>query len=81
MGPKDNDIFTAIEKLKENGIKVGLLTNNGYWTPLKQRSTILEGCYELFDAVIESCRVGLRKPDPEIYKVSLLINLYSNMKH
>ena len=75
-GPRDEDIYKAIDKLKENGIKVGLLTNNGYWSKQKLRSTILDGCYELFDEVVESCRVGCRKPEKEIYQVgqSSLLN-------
>ncbi|KAI6184611.1 Bifunctional epoxide hydrolase 2 [Aphelenchoides bicaudatus] len=71
MGERDEHIYSAIENLKKNGIKVGLLTNNGYWTDLKQRSTILDGCYELFDEVVESCRVNCRKPEKEIYQIML----------
>jgi FMN phosphatase YigB (HAD superfamily) len=42
---------------------------------LKQRSTILDGCYEQFDEVVESCRVNCRKPEKQIYQVSYNIDV------
>ncbi|KAI6196495.1 Bifunctional epoxide hydrolase 2 [Aphelenchoides besseyi] len=58
MGDHDPHIEKAIEKLKANGIKLGLLTNNGYWN-------------QIFDVVVESAREGVRKPDPKIYEIML----------
>lgn len=51
------------------GLKTGLLTNNAkefetFWRPLLP----LE---ELFDDIVDSSFVGLRKPDPRIYELAL----------
>ncbi|KAI6179182.1 Bifunctional epoxide hydrolase 2 [Aphelenchoides besseyi] len=71
MGEHDPHIEKAIEKLKANGIKLGLLTNNGYWSPKRERTTILDHADEIFDVVVESAREGVRKPDPKIYEIML----------
>lgn len=51
------------------GLMTGLLTNNAkefepFWRPLLPLD-------ELFDDVVDSSAVGLRKPDPRIYELSL----------
>ncbi|KAH7713902.1 acyl-CoA dehydrogenase family member 10 [Aphelenchoides avenae] len=66
---KDENIDEAIKGIKAAGLKVALLTNNGYRAADKKKSVIME-CLEHFDVIVESCRVGLRKPDPEIYKLT-----------
>jgi putative hydrolase of the HAD superfamily len=53
-----------VRRLKDEGYRLGILTNNvkefaPYW-----RATI--PC-ELFDVIVDSCEEGIRKPDPEIY--------------
>ncbi|KAI6233299.1 Bifunctional epoxide hydrolase 2 [Aphelenchoides fujianensis] len=65
----DPTIERAVRKLKEAGFKVGLFCNNGFWTEARKRSMIPEDL-RLFDAVVESCRIGLRKSDPESYHVA-----------
>uniref|UniRef100_A0A915D0D6 Uncharacterized protein n=1 Tax=Ditylenchus dipsaci TaxID=166011 RepID=A0A915D0D6_9BILA len=62
----DLPMHNLIRKLKQAGIKVAVVTNNGFWTPAKNRSVILTDVSK-FDLVVESCRVGLRKPDPNIF--------------
>lgn len=59
----------AIRKIREHGLRTGALTNN--WVADETRgngasSPALDG---LFDVVIESAVVGLRKPDPRIYEM------------
>ena len=63
------EMLSAIEKLREHGFKVGALTNN--WAN-EQGDTTPSGLHELniFHAVIESAKVGLRKPDPRIYELA-----------
>jgi epoxide hydrolase-like predicted phosphatase len=51
------------------GVATGLLTNNAaefadFWRPLLPLD-------ELFDDVVDSSEVGLRKPDPRIYELAL----------
>lgn len=58
-----------IRELKTAGLKLALLTNNiaefsDYW-----RATF--PIDELFDVVVDSSAVGLRKPDPAIYTLTL----------
>lgn len=55
--------------MREHGLKVGMLTNNGWWTPKKQRSVICDDL-SLFDVVVESCKEGVAKPHPKIFEVS-----------
>ena len=56
-----------VRRLKDEGYRVGILTNNvrefaAYW-----HTTIP---MELFDVVVDSCEVGLRKPDEAIYRLA-----------
>ena len=59
------EVVHRIRELRHDGYRTGLLTNNvaewsGAW-----RSTI--PVEELFDDVVDSSEVGMRKPDPAIY--------------
>ncbi len=50
-------------EVRSKGIRTAILTNNvKEWRQWRDRIPI-----ELFDPVVDSCEVGLRKPDPEIY--------------
>ncbi|CAD5228027.1 unnamed protein product [Bursaphelenchus xylophilus] len=70
VGTTDTLILNAVRCLQAQGYKVGLLTNNGYWSRQRERSMIIDEA-DQFDAVVESCRVGFRKPQPQIYKIML----------
>merc|ERR1719348_1355118 len=66
-------MIEAIENLKNHGLKLALLTNN--WKTESGERLLFDGL-SLFDHVIESCKVGMRKPQPEIYNHTLsLLNL------
>ncbi|MGB2757927.1 MAG: HAD family phosphatase [Acidimicrobiia bacterium] len=54
-----------IRELRERGYAIGLLTNNVAAFGDHWKATI--PLDELFDVVVDSSDVGLRKPDPEIY--------------
>jgi epoxide hydrolase-like predicted phosphatase len=63
------DMVEFCRSLRTRGISTGLLTNNAaefadFWRPLLPLD-------ELFDDVVDSSQVGLRKPDPRIYELSL----------
>lgn len=62
-------MYSYIKKLKAKGVKVALLTNNGWWTPDKTKSVIMDDLSP-FDVVVESCKEGIFKPDPKIFEVS-----------
>jgi putative hydrolase of the HAD superfamily len=59
----------AARTLRSEGYRTSLLTNNiaegrDSWRPLLPLD-------ELFDDVVDSCEVGLRKPNPQIYLLAL----------
>lgn len=63
------EVVDFCRDVRARGFRTGLLTNNArefeeFWVPLLP----LE---ELFDDVVDSSAVGLRKPDPRIYELSL----------
>jgi len=55
----------AICRIRERGLRVGALTNN-WATEQPQPPSPLR---ELFDVFVESRAVGMRKPDPRIYRL------------
>ncbi|HVE69596.1 MAG TPA: HAD family phosphatase [Solirubrobacteraceae bacterium] len=53
----------------ERGLRLALLTNNvREWEPLWRAKLPVD---ELFEVVVDSAFVGMRKPDPEIYELTL----------
>lgn len=64
-----DDVVERCRRYRDAGVLTGLLTNNArefepFWRPM----LALE---ELFDDVVDSSAVGLRKPDPRIYELAL----------
>ena len=62
----DTRMVNAVRKARESGLKTGLLSNS--WG--NRDSYRFEHFDTLFDAVVISGEVGLRKPDPEIYALA-----------
>jgi len=63
-------MIDLVRELRGNGIRAALLTNNvREWEPL-WRSKLPE-IDELFEVIVDSAFVGLRKPDPAIYSLTL----------
>lgn len=63
------EVVAATQRARAAGLRTGLLTNNvaearDFWRPLLPLD-------ELFDDVIDSSEVGMRKPDPRIYELAL----------
>ncbi len=63
------EVLATIRRLRGEGYLTALLTNNAkelapVWRPLLPLD-------ELFDLVIDSSEVGMRKPDPRIYRLVL----------
>lgn len=59
-----------VRELRGRGLRAALLTNNvREWEPLWR--TKLPELDELFEVVVDSAFVGLRKPDPAIYELTL----------
>jgi putative hydrolase of the HAD superfamily len=69
------EMVAALEAIKRNGLKQACLTNNFFrfdqagsqdGPTAQRRSTILD----LFDVMVESSRVGVRKPEPRFYEIA-----------
>ena len=59
-----------VRELRERGVRAALLTNNvREWEPLWRAK--LPEIDELFELVVDSAFVGLRKPDPAIFRLTL----------
>ena len=59
-----------VRELRGRGVRAALLTNNvREWEPLWRAK--LPEVEELFDVIVDSAFVGLRKPDPPIYTLTL----------
>jgi putative hydrolase of the HAD superfamily len=67
---RPNDALIGyMSELRERGYKLALCTNNvREWEPLWRRMLPVD---ELFDVVVDSAFVGARKPEREIYEVTL----------
>jgi putative hydrolase of the HAD superfamily len=63
-------MIELVQELRGEGVRTALLTNNvREWEPL-WRSKLPE-IDELFEVVVDSAFVGVRKPDPAIYELTL----------
>lgn len=62
------EIIPMFVKLKEMGIKTGLLTNCFF----EERDVIIKSpLYEFFDVVCMSCELGLMKPEKEVFRICM----------
>uniref|UniRef100_A0A914IDX4 HAD family phosphatase n=1 Tax=Globodera rostochiensis TaxID=31243 RepID=A0A914IDX4_GLORO len=68
---KNAYIDGAIQSLRSSGkYLLGILTNNGYWVPDRSETTLGIDT-SAFDFVIESCKIGKRKPNSDFYETAL----------
>jgi putative hydrolase of the HAD superfamily len=62
-------MFDLMRELKADGYRMALLTNNvREWEPLWRSMLPVD---EVFELVVDSAFVRCRKPDPEIYEITL----------
>jgi putative hydrolase of the HAD superfamily len=61
-------MVAAVRRLREEGLPLGLLSNNV--APMERTGPLGE-LLDLFDAVVESSTEGVRKPEQEIYRRAL----------
>jgi putative hydrolase of the HAD superfamily len=68
LHPND-ELFAFMRTLHGRGLRMAILTNNvREWEPLWRGMLPID---EIFDVVVDSGFVGLRKPDPAIYQLLL----------
>jgi putative hydrolase of the HAD superfamily len=66
-------MVTALDHLKAQGFKLGCITNNvpsgkgAGMAGSAEKAATIEAIMARFDYVIESSKIGIRKPDPRIY--------------
>jgi putative hydrolase of the HAD superfamily len=66
------EMVDALRRLKKTGLKTGCITNNLPANAIGSaggRTLYIAEVMALFDHVIESAKIGLRKPDPRIYRM------------
>src|SRR5436190_9052909 len=62
-------MIKLMRSLRDRGYRMALLTNNvREWEPLWRSMLPVD---EIFEVVVDSAFVGLRKPEPEIYELTL----------
>ena len=67
------EMVNALRRCKEEGLKTACLTNN--FTsfddfPADTRAAGRDDVLALFDVIVESSKVGVRKPDPRFYEMA-----------
>ena len=67
------DVIEALRRVKAANLKTGCITNNmphnAAGGTAAGRSLYAREIMELFDVVIESAKIGIRKPNPKIYEL------------
>jgi len=59
----------AVESLRREGLRLGLVSNNTYHPPIARTLERL-GLRPHFDVLVSSSALGLRKPDPRIFRAA-----------
>ena len=70
------EMVAVLQRLIDEDYKIGCITNNvktgsgAGMARSMEKAAAVEAVMELFSHVLESSKVGIRKPDPEIYKMA-----------
>ncbi|MBA4181466.1 MAG: HAD family hydrolase [Anaerolinea sp.] len=67
--PPRPEMLAVVEALRGR-VKMGCITNNVARDEAPQRRTSGLDVHSLFSVVVESAKVGMRKPDPRIYQLA-----------
>jgi putative hydrolase of the HAD superfamily len=63
------EMINALQRIREEGLKQGCLTNN-FTAMEREQSNPRSKLLDVFDVIVESSKVGVRKPEPEFYKIA-----------
>jgi putative hydrolase of the HAD superfamily len=67
---RNPEMIAYVRDLRDRGLRTALLTNNvREWEP--RWRALLPEIDEVFEVVVDSAFVGARKPEPEIYRLTL----------
>ena len=67
---RNPEMIALMRDLRDRGLRMALLTNNvREWEP--RWRALLPEIDEIFELVVDSAFVGMRKPEPEIYELTL----------
>jgi putative hydrolase of the HAD superfamily len=71
-GPIRPAMVTALTRCREAGLRTACLTNNipGADSTTPERAEQVAAVMTLFDVIVESSRVGVRKPEPRFYELA-----------
>ena len=67
------EMVEALRRCKQAGLKTACLTNNFVTFddfPVEARAAGRDDVLRLFDVIVESSKVGVRKPDPRFYELA-----------
>lgn len=67
---RNEPMIGFVREVRERGVRTALLTNNVREWSRGWRAKLPE-IDELFEVVVDSSEVGMRKPEPEIYRLTL----------
>ena len=67
---RNHEMIDLMRDLRDRGLRLALLTNNvREWEP--RWRALLPEIDEIFEVVVDSAFVGMRKPEPEIYMLTV----------
>ena len=70
-GDVRHEMVALLDRVKDAGYKVACLTNNVSGSSgTDERAVQIAGIMARFDAVVESSKVGCRKPEPRFYEIA-----------
>jgi len=64
------EMVAALDSVKGAGYKVACLTNNVIGDSSDQRPQRITDVFSRFDVIVESSKIGVRKPEPRFYEVA-----------
>jgi putative hydrolase of the HAD superfamily len=64
------EMIAALRAIKANGMKQACLTNNFFRFDDEGATRARSPIMDLFDVIVESSVVGVRKPEPEFYRIA-----------
>jgi putative hydrolase of the HAD superfamily len=65
------EMVALLDRVKAAGYRTACLTNNVVSDgPVSERATALAAVMERFDVIVESSKVGVRKPEPRFYEIA-----------